>query len=212
RFLAWGQQTLARGLPTQDDSLRLLWAMTLGWTTGLTSEVSEPFMKSGTMHIFAISGLHIALIAGILVSVLRVVRVSRAWCGGFVVPAIWFYTGANGWQASAIRSTIMMTVIIVGWSLKRPSDLLNSLAAAAFIILLWDPQQIFGASFQLSFFCVLSIALLLPPFQRICDRWLSNDPLLPAELVPPWRQRLNVPLPCLTTPLPTSFASCIPPL
>jgi ComEC/Rec2-related protein len=209
RFLAWGQRTLARGLPAQDESLRLLWAMTLGWSTGLTSEVSEPFMRSGTMHIFAISGLHIALIAGILVSVLRVIRVSRAWCGGVVVPAIWLYTAATGWQASAIRSAIMMTVIIVGWSLKRPSDLLNSLAAAAFIILLWDPQQIFGASFQLSFFCVLSIGLLLPPIQRVCDNWLSTDPLLPAELVPRWRQWLNVPLRWLMTALATSLASWI---
>jgi beta-lactamase superfamily II metal-dependent hydrolase len=103
----------------------------------------------------------------------------------------------------------MMTVIFVGWSLKRPSDLLNSLAAAAFIILLWDPQQIFGASFQLSFFCVLSIGLLLPPIQRVCDNWLSPNPLLPAELVPRWRQWLNVPLRWLMTALATSLASWI---
>ena len=207
RFLAWAQLTLARGLPQEDEPLRLLWAMTLGWTTGLTNEVAEPFMRSGTMHIFAISGLHIALIAGLLVSLLRVLRVSRAWCGGLVVPAIGFYTGATGWQPSAIRSAIMMSVIIVGWSLKRPSDLLNSLAAAAFIILLWDPQQLFGASFQLSFFCVLSIGLLLPPIQKLCDHWLSTDPLLPAELVPAWRRRIHVPLRWLTTALATSLAS-----
>jgi hypothetical protein len=83
----WAQHTLARGLPEQDEPLRLLWAMTLGWKTALTGEVNEPFMKSGTMHIFAISGLHIALIAGILVSLLRVARVPRAWCGAVVIPA-----------------------------------------------------------------------------------------------------------------------------
>src|SRR5262249_3813103 len=53
------------------------------------------------------------------------------------------------------------------------------------------------------------IGLLLPPIQRICDRWLSNDPFLPAELVPPWRQRLNVPLRWLMTALATSLASWI---
>ncbi|HWI59729.1 MAG TPA: ComEC/Rec2 family competence protein, partial [Bacillota bacterium] len=53
RFLAWAQTTLARGLPVEDESLRLLWAMTLGWKTGLTNEIYEPFMRSGTMHIFA---------------------------------------------------------------------------------------------------------------------------------------------------------------
>ncbi len=53
RFRAWAQATLARGLPEQDEPLRLLWAMTLGWKTALSGEVSEPFMRSGTMHIFA---------------------------------------------------------------------------------------------------------------------------------------------------------------
>jgi len=192
-FLAWAQRTLARGLPEQgdDESLRLMWAMTLGWKTALTSEVNEPFMRSGTMHIFAISGLHIALIAGILVSLLGVLQVSRTWCGVVVIPLIWFYTAATGWQPSAIRSTVMMTIIIGGWALRRPSDLLNSLAAAAFIILLWDPQQLFQASFQLSFFVVLSIALFLPPLEKVRDHLMRIDPMLPAELLPRWQRALR---------------------
>lgn len=191
RFVAWAQRTLARGLPEQDEPLRLLWAMTLGWKTALTGEVSAPFMKSGTMHVFAISGLHIALIAGILIALLRVLRVPRSWCGLVVIPLLWFYTGATGWQPSAIRSTIMMTIVVGGWSLRRPSNLLNSLAAAAFIILLWQPEQLFQASFQLSFFVVLSIALFLPPLERLRDRWLAIDPLLAPELIPRWQQLLR---------------------
>jgi competence protein ComEC len=207
RFLTWAQATLARGLPEEDESLHLLWAMTLGWKTGLTQEIYEPFMLSGTMHIFAISGLHIALISGILVSLLRVVRISRAWCGIVVVPSLWLYTGATGWQPSAIRSAIMMTVIIGGWSLRRPSNLLNSLAGAALIILVWEPRQLFGASFQLSFFCVLSLALVLPPVQRGCDRLLAPDAMLPADLVPAWRRRLHGPLRGLLMAGATSFAA-----
>src|SRR6185436_20764222 len=111
RFSKWAMATLARGLP-EDESLRLLWAMTLGWKTALTGEVSEPFMRSGTMHIFAISGLHIALIAGLLVALFRVFQVPRSICGAFVIPLIWIYTGFTGWQASAIRSTIMSSVIV----------------------------------------------------------------------------------------------------
>ena len=56
RFQDWAMVTMARGLPREDVELRLLWAMALGWKTALTDEVSEPFMRSGTMHIFAISG------------------------------------------------------------------------------------------------------------------------------------------------------------
>jgi competence protein ComEC len=206
RFMAWAQGVLRRGLP-EDESQRLLWAMTLGWKTALTTEVNEPFMRSGTMHIFAISGLHIALIAGILVSLLRVLQLSRAGCGAVVIPLIWFYTAATGWQPSAIRSTVMMTVIILGWALRRPSDLINSLAAAGFIILLWDPQQLFQASFQLSFFVVLSIALFLPPLEKLRDRLLQTDPLLPSELLPRWRRWLNGPLRWLTTAAATSIAA-----
>jgi ComEC/Rec2-related protein len=187
-FLAWAQKTLARGLPEEDEALRLLWAMTLGWKTGMTNEVYAPFMRSGTMHIFAISGLHIALIAGVLLSVLRVLRVPRGGCGLISIPLIWFYTGATGWQPSAVRAALMMTVVIGGWALRRPSDLVNSLAAAGLMILLWEPRQLFGASFQLSFFVVLSIALLVPPVQDWVQDWvqrrLHTEPLLPVELLP----------------------------
>ncbi|MEQ2007396.1 MAG: ComEC/Rec2 family competence protein [Limisphaerales bacterium] len=207
RFRDWSQRTLARGLPVEDEELRLLWAMTLGWKTALTDEVSEPFMRSGTMHIFAISGLHIALIAGILVAVLRAAQLPRGACGAVIVPLIWFYTAATGWQPSAIRSTLMMTVIIIGWSVRRPSNLLNSLAASGFIILIWEPSQLFQASFQLSFFVVLSIALLLPPFEDFRQRLLQTDPLLPDELRPRWQRWLDWPVRAVTTSLATSLAA-----
>jgi ComEC/Rec2-related protein len=207
RFLAWAQRTLARGLPEQDLPLKLLWAMTLGWETGLDAEVYDPFIKSGTMHIFAISGLHIALIAGIFVGSLRVFQVPRAWCGLVVVPLIWLYTAAPGWQPSAIRSTIMMTIVICGWALRRPGDLINSLAGAALIILLWDPQQLFGASFQLSFFVVLSLALFGPPLQQVHARWLQPDAMLPPDLVPRWRRIVNVPLRWIFVMFATSLAA-----
>jgi ComEC/Rec2-related protein len=188
RFAAWAQDVLSLGLPERDVPLELLWAMTLGWKTALTPEVSTTFIRSGTMHIFAISGLHIAMIAAILLALLRVLRVPRFYCGILVIPTLWFYTLATGWQPSAIRSTIMMTVVIAGWGLARPSDLLNSLAGAALIILVWDPQQLFGASFQLSFFVVLSIALLVPVLEQLRDRVLHLDPWLPEQLASPWQR------------------------
>ena len=188
RFRAWGQRTLARGLPEQDESLRLQWAMLLGWQTALTAEVSEPFMRSGTLHIFAISGLHIALIAGIFVMLLRALALPRVACGILVIPLLWFYTGATGWQPSAIRSAVMMSVILFGWSLQRPTNLLNSLAMAAGVILVWQPEQLFQAGFQLSFFVVLSLALLTPPIERWRAKLFALDPLLPLELRPHWQR------------------------
>jgi len=194
RFLNWSRQTLALGLPVEDEPLRLLWAMTLGWKTAFTGDIDEPFLRAGTMHLFAIDGLRIALVSGIIVTLLRVLRLSRAWCGLVAIPVIWFYTAATGWESSAVRASVMMTIVLGGWALKRPGDLQNSLAAAAFIILLLDPRQMLEASFQLSFFVMLVIALMLPPLNALCDsaiaRWLGPDPLLPQGLVPWWRTKL----------------------
>lgn len=207
-FLDWSQRKLAVGLP-EDETLRLLWAMTLGWRTAFTGDVSDPFLRAGTMHMFAIDGLRIALISGMLVTLLRVLQVSRAWCGAIAIPAIWFYTAATGWESSAIRASVMMTVVLGGWALKRPSDLLNSLAAAAFLILLWEPRQLFQASFQLSFFVMLTIALLLPKLNDLTDRLLEYDPLLPVELVPAWRRALTQTLRILGRYLSLSLAAWI---
>ncbi len=126
-------------------------------------------------------------------AVLRTLQLPRFWCGVLVIPLIWFYTAATGWQPSAIRSTIMMSIVIGGWMLRRPGNLLNSLAAAALIILVWDPAQLFQASFQLSFFVVLSIALFMPPLEKVRDHWLQIDPMLPRELLPRW-QRWSYPV------------------
>jgi len=207
RFLTWSRRTLALGLPGEDEPLRLLWAMTLGWRTAFTGDISEPFLRAGTMHLFAIDGLRIALISGMLVALLRVLQVSRAWCGIVAIPAIWFYTAATGWESSAIRASVMMTIVIGGWALKRPGDLINSLAAAAFIILLWEPRQFFEASFQLSFFVVLVIGLMLPPLNKISDRLLRHDPLLPADLLPRWRRGLNTMLRMLSRYFALSIAA-----
>ena len=127
RFLNWSKNTLALGLPNEDEPLRLLWAMTLGWRTAFTGDIGEPFLRAGTMHMFAIDGLRIALLSGMIVALLRALRVSRAWCGAIAVPTIWFYTAATGWEPSAIRASVLMTIVLGGWALKRPSDLLNSL-------------------------------------------------------------------------------------
>jgi competence protein ComEC len=198
RFLGWAQRTLALGLPREDQSLRLLWAMTLGWRTAFTGDIAEPFLNAGTMHMFAIDGLRVALLSGMMVTLLRVLRVGRAWSGMITIPAIWFYTAATGWQPSAMRASVMMTIVLGGWALKRPTDMVNSLAVAALIILLADPLQMFEASFQLSFFVVLTLALMLTPLNQFLDasveRLVAPDPFIPDDLVPRWRKAL---VPCL---------------
>lgn len=209
RFREWGRQALALGLPFEDESLRLEWALTLGWKTALTEKVSEPFVQAATYHIFAVDGLRMAIVFGIFFYLLRALGLSRPVCGLVLLPVIWFYTGLTGWPASAIRATVMLSVVIVGWVLRRPSDLINSLFAAALIILVWEPRQLFQAGFQLSFFVVLCIILILPALRELGRRLTAPDPLLPEDLRPRWRRALGPPAEYLGDLSLTSFAAWI---
>ena len=193
RFRMWARPALAIGMADEDESLRLERALTLGEKTVLTEEVSEPFIRAATYHIFAVDGLRMAIIFGIFFSLLRVLALPRAWCGVVLLPVIWFYTALTGWPASAIRATVMLSVIIGGWVLKRPGDLLNSLYAAALIILVCAPQQLFQAGFQLSFLVVLCMILILPAFEAAGHWLLQTDPLLPESVRPRWRKWLELP-------------------
>lgn len=190
RFQDWARATLARGLPEEDDELRLLWAMTLGWKTAMVDEVEEPFLRSGTMHVFAISGLHVALIANVLVQALRLFLIPRFLAGLIALPTIWLYIAATGWQSSAVRSGVMSSIVIASWMCCRPVDVLNSLATAAFGVLAWDPAQLFQAGFQLSFAVVAAIGLLVPQFEQRLQGLVAVDPFLAPDLVPGWRRAI----------------------
>jgi len=209
RFRAWARRALALGLPVEDESLRLEWALTLGWKPALTEEVAEPFVQAATYHIFAVDGLRMAIVFGIFFGLFRVLGLPRAACGIVLLPLIWFYVALTGWPASAIRATVMLTVVIGGWILRRPVSFLNSLFAAAVIILVWQPQQLFQAGFQLSFLVVLCLILMLPPVNEFLSRRLAPDPLLPASLYPRWREWLRVPSRYLGDLLLTSFAAWV---
>jgi competence protein ComEC len=191
RFIAWARATLARGLPAEDTPLRLNWAMTLDWKGGLTPEVVEPFLRAGTYHVFAVDGLRIGLISAIFLGLFRTARIPKTIAGLLVIPLLWFYAATTGWAASAIRAALMMSVILAGWSARRPGDLLNSMCAAAFLILAWQPQQLFQAGFQLSFMVVASMAVLSPVLARLQFR--RADPLAPAPpaAAPNWRNKLG---------------------
>ncbi len=203
----WARNTIAMGLPAKDESLFLEWALTLGWKTALTDNVTQPFVRAATYHIFAVDGLRVAIVAGILFALMRALGVPRAWCAVVTAPFLLFYAAMTGWPASAIRAIVMILVVFGGWMLKRPSDLINSLFAAALIILVWEPRQLFQAGFQLSFFVVLCIILILPFFQRLNENLLKPDPLLPESLQPRWKRLLRTPALWLTDLFLTSLAA-----
>ena len=179
RFQSWARETLSLGQDPEGRSIRLVWAMVLGWRTWLTPEAKEPFMRSGTLHLFAISGLHVALIAGFLVVVAKTLRVPRRVAAALIIPILWFYTLATGAPASAIRASTIASVVLMGRILHRPPDPLNSIGLAALLLLAWQPLQLFQPGFQLSFTVVTSLLALYPRMVTWGQGFFVDSDLIP---------------------------------
>ncbi|MFV1996087.1 MAG: ComEC/Rec2 family competence protein, partial [Verrucomicrobiales bacterium] len=95
-----------------------------------------------------------------------------------------FYAYLTGLRPSAVRAAVMASIYLMGILMGRPPRLLNSLAAAALLILTFDTQQIFLPGFQLSFAVLAAIALLAPPIRRRLHHRIQPDPFIPSSLVP----------------------------
>jgi predicted membrane metal-binding protein len=160
RFQEWARTALTIGQPEDNQATRLIWAMVLGWRTWLTGEMREPFMLSGTLHVFAISGLHIAMIAAMMMILARCLGIPRRMAGFLIIPSLWLYTAATGSPASAVRASTVSSVLLFGWILGRPPDTLNSLGAAVILLLVFEPLQ-------LSFTVVLVLSLIYPKLSAL---------------------------------------------
>jgi competence protein ComEC len=167
------------------DEAELARAMVIGERIGINKEVSEQFINTGTIHILAVSGLHIGFFMGILMAVASILRIPRKFRFFIIAPILILYALVVGMTPSITRAVIMALVVLFGFFLQRKSQILNSLGFAALIILTFNPSQLFTAGFQLSFAAVLSIALLherIVGMVRISYPALQEKPLLNSAL------------------------------
>ena len=150
-------------------------ALLLGRREGLDRELVDRFAQSGLVHLLAISGGHVALIATALMlvgSMLRRGRREVTWSTLVLVAA---YLAVIGAPASAVRSGIMVGLGLVGILLQRPSAMLPVVAASALAILAFQPAAVLDPGFQLSFAGVLGIMLLRWPMMRhVPDGWKQH--------------------------------------
>ncbi len=165
RFCARAQEKfstiLDAGIAARRPELAgILRAMMLSQKHELSSGQKELFMHSGTMHFFAISGLHIGVIAFGLQALLALLRLPR-WVRFAVGTAIlWLYVDITGASPSAGRAFVMAAFMQAAFVLRWPGNPLAALVASAFVVLLTQPLQLFTASFQMSY-CVVATLLLL---------------------------------------------------
>lgn len=145
----------------------LLSGFILGDREGIPRDIYDSFIHTGTVHILAISGLHIAMVIFIILATLKMLGMKRPQAAILCIIFLVFYSLLTGSRPSVVRASIMGSVILLGWTLKRDSDLYNSLGLAAFLILLFKPYQLFDIGFQLSFVAVFSIFYFVPKIEGL---------------------------------------------
>ncbi|MBD5226421.1 MAG: ComEC/Rec2 family competence protein [Bacteroidales bacterium] len=136
-------------------------AVLVGDSSYLSDETRAVFSRTGTAHMLALSGMHVAVIAFLVSLIFFPLRVlgHRKWAMLLTIPMLWFYAALTGMSPSVVRAVIMASVVLTGRIVHRSSSPLNSLCLAALLILLFDPWQLFSAGFQLSFSAVASILM-----------------------------------------------------
>jgi competence protein ComEC len=179
----WMQNALCRDLENSPEVEGFLSGIVLGIRHETPEDIEEPFQQTGTIHLFAVAGLHVGIVAALLWMVATVARMSRKCAAGFIIPSLFFYAAITGLHVPSLRAAVMASVLVGGLFFERKVFVLNSLAAAAFFLLTWNTNELFSTGFQLSFAVVAAIILLADPLFRVMQRWLGADPFLPRSLL-----------------------------
>lgn len=151
----------------------ILSALILGERRFIPKEIKEGFMRTGTVHILAISGLHVGLIVYIVYLMLKILRIPMRFSYLSLVFFIFIYAILTGARAPVIRASIMMGIYLIGLILRKQSSVLNNLALACWLILLFNPEELFNIGFQLSFLIVFSILITL----YLSEEWFKREDL-----------------------------------
>ncbi len=163
---------LSLGLESHPEILSLYRAMLLGEKAAISANQQNAFMRSGTFHVFSISGLHVGVIAIVLNSVLRLLRLPRRLTVGLTLLILGFYLEITGINSPAVRAFLMIAFLFASQTFRRPGNPLAALSGAALVTLLFDPMQFFGAGFQMSYAVVTALVVMgLPLSEKILGRW-----------------------------------------
>jgi competence protein ComEC len=145
-------------------------ALLIGYKDDLDPELVQSYTNTGVVHIIAISGMHLALIYWLLLIFLKPLdKIKRfKWLKILIViTLLWLFGLLTGGSASVMRSAMMITGMVLGDLFSRRPSVYNSLAAAAFCLLCYDPFWLYDVGFQLSFSAVLSIVSFMRPIYNL---------------------------------------------
>lgn len=147
------------------DELAVATALTIGYKELLDDELKKVYSASGTMHILAVSGLHVGILYYLITFSLfflnknRILKILKAL---LILFFLWFFAILTGLSPSVERAALMFSFVVIGDNINRKTSIYNSICASAFLLLLVDPYNFYNIGFQLSYMAVISIVLFYP--------------------------------------------------
>jgi competence protein ComEC len=153
-------------------------ALTTGVKSYLSDDIRKSFSKSGTMHLLAVSGLHVGYIYSVLLLITSIFgnfRFSVFMRSILIIILLWGYALFTGMAPSIERAVLMATIYQIGTIFGKRKNSLNSLSLSALIICIFDPGAVFDIGFQLSYAATLSIILINPFINRL---YQTKNPIM----------------------------------
>lgn len=145
-------------------------ALLIGYRNDLDKDLVQAYSDTGVVHIIAISGMHIAIIYATLIWFFRFFKPSKLkkiFEPIIILAIIWMFTLIAGAAPSILRASVMFTCILIGKFINKNGNIYNTLAASAFILLVYNPFNLWDVGFQLSYAAVLSIILFFKPIYNL---------------------------------------------
>lgn len=170
---------LTAGLDWCPELAKLNCAILLGQRNGLSREKRQIFADAGTIHVFAISGLHVMVVALLLRSIMTRLCFTGASQSLVVIPLLWSYTILTGMRPSAVRAALMATFWLSAPILGRRPDSLSAWATTALLVYGLHPEMVFDIGSTLSFTVMFGIVLWV--------EWTQN--FHPVFRDSPWAER-----------------------
>jgi len=141
-------------------------ALLIGYRNDLDKDLVQAYSDTGVVHIIAISGMHIAILYASLIWFFKLFKSSKLKKilePIIILAVIWMFTLIAGAAPSIARASVMFTCILAGKLLQKNGNMYNTLAASAFILLVYNPFSLWDVGFQLSYAAVLSIVIFFKP-------------------------------------------------
>jgi len=162
-------------------ALSIINALLLGQRQDIDKSIYNDYVNSGTIHILAVSGLHVGIILLILNFIFKPLTYLKY--GNYLRPVIivtllWSFAIIAGLSPSVTRAVAMFSIISIAMHLKRPTNIYNTLVISAFAILLFKPTFLFEVGFQMSYLAVLGIVTVQPIIYKLWKPkyWLIDKP------------------------------------